>query len=154
MDKFMVKAIEEARLGILNEEGGPFGAVIVRDGKIIAKGHNKVVSTHDPTAHAEVVAIREAAKLLEKFDLSDCVLYTTCEPCPMCLSAALWAKINTIYYGADRKDAADIGFEDDDIYRIISGDIENTTIKMIQVDQKDCLDVFHLYVNDPNRVPY
>lgn len=154
MDKYMAKAIEEARLGIINEEGGPFGAVIVREGKVISRGHNKVVSSHDPTAHAEIVAIRAASKLLERFDLSDCVLYTTCEPCPMCLAAALWAKITTIYYGADRKDAAEIGFEDDELYEIVSGNIKNSTLKIEQLDRTDCLDVFKLYENDPNRVPY
>src|SRR5882724_10201313 len=96
--------------------GGPFGAVIVKDGKIIARGYNKVVSTNDPTAHAEVVAIREACKFLKSFQLDGCEIYTSCEPCPMCMSAIYWARPDKVYYANSKSDAAKIGFDDDFIY--------------------------------------
>lgn len=104
----------------VNSGGGPFGAVIARNGEIVAEGSNNVTSHHDPTAHAEVSAIREACRKLETFDLSGCDIYTSCEPCPMCLGAIYWAHIDKIYYANDRRDAADIGFDDDFIYQEIA----------------------------------
>src|SRR5690349_11153148 len=109
-EKFMKLAIQLSKKNVLDNIGGPFGAVIVKDGRVIAKSANKVTTTNDPTAHAEVSAIRLACKKLKTFDLSGCVIYTSCEPCPMCLSAVYWAKINFIYYANTKQDADDIGF--------------------------------------------
>jgi len=118
MNNFMEIAVQEALKGIRKKEGGPFGAVIVKDGEIISVGNNQVILTNDPTAHAEIVAIRRASEKLGRFDLSDCEIYTTCEPCPMCYSAIHWAKIPIMYYGASRDDAAEIGFDDKYLYSI------------------------------------
>jgi guanine deaminase len=114
MNPFMKVAFDEAEIGLKKNHGGPFGAVIVKDGKVIAKAHNEVLKTNDATAHAEITAIRIASKKLKRFDLSDCQVYSTCEPCPMCFSAMHWAKIRKLYYGCTRKDASDIGFDDRD----------------------------------------
>ncbi|MCL2711564.1 MAG: nucleoside deaminase, partial [Planctomycetaceae bacterium] len=118
MDSFMQIAVEAARKGMAAGMGGPFGAVVVRDGEVVAVAHNEVLGTNDPTAHAEIVAIRKATATLGRFDLSDCTLYSTCEPCPMCLSAIHWAGIRTLYFGADRHDAAGGGFDDEFIYQL------------------------------------
>jgi tRNA(Arg) A34 adenosine deaminase TadA len=115
--KFMREAISLSKKSLTRKTGGPFGAVIVRDGKIIARGWNRVVGTHDPTAHAEVVAIRAACKTLKRFHLEDCVIYSSCEPCPMCLSAIYWAQLSRIFYAGSRRDAARIGFQDGTLYR-------------------------------------
>lgn len=154
MDQKMQKAIEEALNGIEHRDGGPFGAVIVQNGKIIAAGHNRVISSHDPTAHAEIVAIRSAADKLGRFDLSDCELYTTCEPCPMCYSAAHWAKIKKIVYGATRQDAADIGFDDNYLYEVLSGKHSNEFMKLTQESREECLEPFTKYMEDIERTPY
>ena len=134
-------AIIEAKKGIQNRDGGPFGAVIVKDGVVIARGHNRVVSTHDPTAHAEIVVIREASALLKRFDLSDCDLYTTCEPCPMCYSAVHWAKIKNLYYGATRQDAAAIGFDDQYLYEVLANERIDEQLALKQLDRDSCLEV-------------
>ncbi len=120
MNKFMSEAIEEAFVAIRKGEGGPFGAVIVKDGKILVKAHNEVIKTNDPTMHAEVNAIRKATKLLGRFDLSDCEIYSSCEPCPMCFAAIHWAKMKKLYFAADRVDAARIDFDDQYIYDVIN----------------------------------
>jgi guanine deaminase len=150
----MFEAIEEAKKGVASRDGGPFGAVIVKGGVVIARGHNRVVSTHDPTAHAEVVAIREASALLERFDLSDCELYTTCEPCPMCYSAAHWAKIKKLYYGATRQDAADIGFDDQYLYEVLAQERINEQMAEEQLGRDSCLEVFKAYEEDAERTAY
>ena len=116
MDKYMKMAINEARKGIRSGHGGPFGAIIVKDGIIIGKGHNKVVKNQDPTCHGEMMAIRDACKKLNTFDLSGSVLYTTGEPCPMCLGAIMWANIDKVYYGCNIEDTEDIGFRDKRFY--------------------------------------
>ena len=118
-DRFMDEAVQEADSNLRTNEGGPFGAVIVKDGKVVARGHNRVLKMHDPTAHAEVETIRAAAKKLGTHDLSGCELYTSCYPCPMCMSAIIWANIKKVYYGNTAQDAADIGFRDDFIYTFI-----------------------------------
>ena len=154
MDEFMKEAIKEAFVGIGLRAGGPFGAVIVKDNKIIARGHNKVIETNDPTAHAEIVAIREATKLLGRFDLSDCILYTTCEPCPMCYSATHWAKIPLIYYGATQDDAKNIGFDDSYIYEVLQNKHSNEKMKICQIDREQCLEPFRKYEEDEERTLY
>ncbi len=117
---FLRMAIELARQGMNNNEGGPFGALVVKDGQIIGRGNNRVTSSNDPTAHAEVVAIRDACQSLGHFQLEDCVLYTSCEPCPMCLGAIYWARPDRIVFAASREDAAAAGFDDDFIYEEIN----------------------------------
>ncbi len=126
--KFMQAAILEAENNIITNEGGPFGAVIVREGVIIARGHNKVLKNNDPTCHAEIQAIRAACKALGTFDLNGCELYTSCYPCPMCLSAIIWANIKTVYYGNTAEDAAAIGFRDDFIYDFIKSDCSDEKV--------------------------
>ncbi len=145
MNKYMKLAIENANNGINNKEGGPFGAVIIDyKGNIVSIGNNKVIKNNDPTAHAEVVAIREACKKLNKYDLSDCILYTSCEPCPMCLSAIIWANIKEVYYGCTKEDAASIGFRDDIIYDYLRGK-NNNLIGLKQMEREECIKLFEKY---------
>ena len=145
MDILMKKANENAINGIKNKEGGPFGAVIVdKEGNIIANGNNKVIKNNDPTAHAEINAIREACKKLNTYDLKDYILYTSCEPCPMCLSAAIWANIKTIYYGCTKEDANSIGFRDDIIYDYLKGENKDL-VKLKNIDREECLKTFDKY---------
>ena len=131
--RFMERAIALSYEMMEKGAGGPFGAVIVRDGKIIAEGYNQVTSTKDPTAHAEVMAIREAARVLDSFKLEGCEIYTSCEPCPMCLSAIYWARIERIYFANAREDAARIGFDDDHIYREVSLELSERSIPTEQL---------------------
>ncbi len=119
MSEWMKKAFEEALCGMQNDEGGPFGAVIVREGEIIASGHNEVLKTNDPTAHAEITAIRRASEALGTYDLSECILYTSCYPCPMCMGAIFWARIPVVYYASSMDDAAEGGFDDRVFYEMI-----------------------------------
>ncbi len=153
MNEFMKIANENAKNGIEKQEGGPFGAVIVdKEGNIISNGNNKVLKNNDPTAHAEVVAIREACKKLNTYDLKDYILYTSCEPCPMCLSAAIWANIKTIYYGCTKEDANNIGFRDDIIYDYLKGK-NKSLVKLENIDREECLKTFDKY-NKENGVIY
>lgn len=154
MEDFMKTAIMEAEKGVRKRDGGPFGAVIVKDGVVIAKGHNRVISTHDPTAHAEIVVIRKAAAFLKRFDLSDCELYTTCEPCPMCYSAVHWAKIKKLYYGATRQDAADIGFDDQYLYEVLAKERIDEQLVLLPLERERCLKVFMAYISDAERTAY
>ncbi len=147
-------AIEEAREGMINNEGGPFGAVIVRSGKIIAKGHNLVIKTNDPTAHAEIIAIRRATAKLQRFDLSDCEIYSSCEPCPMCFSAIHWAKMKKLYFGCTRDDAAKIGFDDKFIYDVIQGKTVKKQVKIMCLDRKDCLNIFKEWHGKNDKISY
>ena len=110
---YMTQAVREALIGIQNDDGGPFGCIIVKDDKIVGKGHNLVTSTNDPTAHGEITAIRDACKNLNSFQLEDCIIYTSCEPCPMCMGAIYWSRAKKVYYGCNQKDAAKIGFDDE-----------------------------------------
>lgn len=143
MNKWMKIAYNEAVQGMLDNEGGPFGAVIVRDGEVIASAHNQVLKSNDPTAHAEINAIREASKKLNNFDLSDCILYTTCQPCPMCLGAIFWARIKTVYYGATKEDAAKGGFDDKLFYSMI--DDKNSEVDIKQLDHKESVKLFDIW---------
>ena len=153
MDKFMKMAKECAQHGVSYNEGGPFGAVIVdKAGNIIAKGNNMVLANNDPTAHAEVTVIREACKKLETYDLSGCTLYTSCEPCPMCLSAIIWANIKEVYYACTREDAGKIGFRDDVIYDYLEGKNKDL-IKLEQIDREKCIDLFEEYEKN-NKIIY
>jgi len=134
--------------------GGPFGAVVVRDGKIVGRGCNEVTSVNDPTAHAEIVAIREACKRLGTFQLDDCDLYTSCEPCPMCLSAIYWARLRNVFYGNTRKDAARINFDDDFIYREVALPIGKRKRKLKQLLRKEALAAFAEWQRKPDKVLY
>ena len=153
MNKYMEIAKNNSIRGAQNEEGGPFGAVITdKDGNIISEGNNKVLCDLDPTAHAEVVAIRRACKKLNTYDLSGYVLYTSCEPCPMCLSAIIWSNIKTVYYGCTKEDAASIGFRDSDIYEYLKGENKNL-INLKQMDREECIKAFEEY-KENNGVIY
>jgi len=151
---FMRAALAEARRGVAKGEGGPFGAVVVRDGVIIARGHNRVVAANDPTAHAEIMALRRAAKKLGRFHLPDCRIYTTCEPCPMCLAALWWARIPTYYYGCTREDAAGIGFADKDISEGIGRKLLEGSPRPIALLRAECLDILELWRLKSDKIPY
>ena len=144
-NKFMRAAIKEAYKGITKGDGGPFGAVIVKEGKIVGKGHNKVLKNNDPTCHGEMMAIRDACKKLGTFDLSGCELYTTGENCHMCLCATMWANIDHIYYGATIKDNDMIGFRDDKFDQIFGGR-DKLQDYMTCIDRDACLDLFKNYL--------
>ena len=145
MNKFMEIAKNEAFEGFTNNDGGPFGAIITdKNGNIIARGHNMVLKNNDPTAHAEITAIRNASKKLNTYDLSNYVLYTSCEPCPMCLSATIWANIKDVYYACTKEDAAEIGFRDDLIYEYLKGN-KKDLINLKQIDRNYCIEAFEKY---------
>lgn len=146
---YMQVACEEARAGIESKEGGPFGAVIVRDNYILGSGHNQVVLNNDPTSHGEIQAIREACKQIKSFDLKGSVLYTTAEPCPMCLAACMWAHISYIYYGCSIEDTAELGFADEHMNTILGTDRSHPEFKawMAQKDVDMCRKLFQEYRN-------
>lgn len=153
MNEYMEIAKEMAEKGMEANEGGPFGAVIVdKKGNIIATGNNQVLKNNDPTAHAEVMAIRNACSKLNTYDLSDYILYTSCEPCPMCLSAIIWSNIKEIYYACTRDDAAYIGFRDDLIYEYLKGN-QQDLIQLKQIDRQNCIATFKKY-QEENRTIY
>jgi guanine deaminase len=143
-------SLQEVRRG----QGGPFGAVVVRDGKVVGRGCNQVTSANDPTAHAEIVAIRAACRRLGMFRLDGCVLYTSCEPCPMCLSAIYWARLGQVYYANTRRDAAKIDFDDDFIYREVALPIRRRKLRMKQLLREEALVAFAEWQRKPNKVPY
>ena len=152
-NKFMARAIELS-IKSANTNGGPFGSVIVKDNKIISEGSNKVTSSNDPTAHAEIVAIRNACQELQTFNLSGCEIYTTCEPCPMCLSAIYWSRIDKVYYANTREDAKDINFDDSFIYFEISKKIDERKIKMKQMLRNEALKAFKIWNNKVDKIKY
>lgn len=154
MNEFMKVAIDEARKGILAGDGGPFGSVIVKDGVIIGKGHNHVVSRNDPTCHGEIDAIRDACKNINSFDLSGADIYTTGEPCPMCLGAILWANINKIYYGCSIKENDSIGFRDEIFYKNLSISTKKMKDRIIQIDHEECKELFKEYAELNNKTSY
>jgi guanine deaminase len=154
MKTFMRQALEEAFKGMRSNEGGPFGAVIIRGGEVIARAHNRVIAECDPTAHAEIVAIRSAAAQMGHFHLPDCELYSTCEPCPMCLAAALWARIPRIYFGCTREDAHQIGFSDKDIYDFLQAKGKPHLIDLISLGREECLSSFHEWTEKNDKVRY
>lgn len=152
--EFMIRAIELSRKNMQAGVGGPFGAVIVKDGQVVGEGWNKVTSSNDPTAHAEIVAIRNACENTNNFNLDGAEIYTSCEPCPMCLSAIYWARISKIYYGNTRKDAAAIDFDDDFLYQEIPKDIKDRKVPMIQCAHVEALDVFKEWQQKEDKIPY
>jgi tRNA(Arg) A34 adenosine deaminase TadA len=147
-------ALEEARIGIENDDGGPFGAVIVRDGKVVSKAHNEVLERNDPTAHAEILAIREASSILGRYDLSTCEIYSTSEPCPMCFSAIFWARIRRLVFGTTREDVAEIGFDDSLIYEVIRGEAEAEQLEVVNLDWEGCRAVLEEWERRPGRRVY
>jgi tRNA(Arg) A34 adenosine deaminase TadA len=151
---FMQEAIRISLQMMRRNQGGPFGAVVVRKGKIVGKGWNQVTSANDPTAHAEVVAIRNACHRLKTFQLDDCELYTSCEPCPMCLSAMYWARVGKVYYANTRKDAANINFDDDFIYTEVSRPIAKRKLVMRQLMRKEALAAFTEWKNKADKIKY
>jgi tRNA(Arg) A34 adenosine deaminase TadA len=153
-EKFMREAIRLSIQMMRRGQGGPFGAVVVRNGKVVGRGSNQVTSANDPTAHAEIVAIRAACKRLKTFQLDDCDLYTSCEPCPMCLSAIYWARLAKVFYANTRKDAAKIDFDDDFIYREVALPIRKRTLKMKQVLHDEALAAFTEWQQKTDKVLY
>ena len=151
--KFMLRAIELS-IQSAKSKGGPFGCVIVKDNKIIAEGHNQVTANNDPTAHAEIVAIRNACAKLNNFFLKGCDLYTSCEPCPMCLSAIYWSHLDNIYYANTRTDAKDIDFDDSFIYSEIKKEIDDRKIKMIQINREEALEAFKIWQTKEDKIRY
>lgn len=148
INKYLNKAVFEASLGVLSGDGGPFGAIITdKNGNIISVGHNMVLATNDPTNHAEIVAIREACRKLKTFDLSNYIMYSSCEPCPMCLSAIIWANIKQVYYGADRKDAMQAGFKDNAIYEYLENN-NNTILNKTKIENDKCIQIMKNYKGD------
>jgi len=150
----MREAIKLAEDGMRAGRGGPFGCVVVRRGEVVGRGNNRVTSTNDPTAHAEITAIRDACASLKTFQLTDCELYTSCEPCPMCLSAIYWARIPEIYFANTRQDAAEIGFDDDFIYRQIPLPLEERTIKIRQLLRHEGIATFKNWAAKSDKVRY
>ncbi len=151
---FMQRAIDLAEKGINSNSGGPFGAVVVKDDKIIAEGFNKVTSTNDPTAHAEIVAIKEACKKLDSFQLDDCIIYTSCEPCPMCLGAIYWARPKQVFYACNRDDAAMIDFDDQFIYDELKKQISHRQIDFKSLMRLDALKIFKKWNEKIDKIEY
>ena len=151
-EAFMQAALEEAYAGIEAGDGGPFGTVIVKDGEIVGRGHNRVVVNQDPTCHGEMEAIRDACKNLFFNDLSGCELYTTAEPCPMCLGATLWANIPVVYYGCTREDSDEIGFRDEVFYEYLAG--ENDLLTVSGFERERCLELFEAYTEIEGKTEY
>jgi guanine deaminase len=153
-NEFMSRAIELSKRNMETNAGGPFGAVVVKDGKIIGEGWNQVTSTNDPTAHAEVQAIRNACKNLSNFDLDGAEIYTSCEPCPMCLAAIYWARIGKIYYANTKKDAAAINFDDDFIYQEIPKPYSQRSIPLVPLMREEALQIFKIWEQKVDKIPY
>tara|TARA_R100001143_G_scaffold63596_1_gene73238 strand:+ start:17215 stop:17691 length:477 start_codon:yes stop_codon:yes gene_type:complete len=151
---YMQRAIELARESVRLGHGGPFGCVIVKDGEVIGEGFNRVTSGCDPTAHAEVVAIRNACRKLNDFQLTGCELYTTCEPCPMCLGAIYWARPARVFFAATREDAAKAGFDDEFIYTEIEKPLSDRSIEMISIERESAIPLFDEWINKEDRIDY
>ena len=158
MNEFMDVAIDLSDDNFDKKYGGPFGACVVKDGKIIGKGINQVIKNCDPTAHAEIMAIRNACKNIGTYDLSDCELYTSCYPCPMCLSAIIWANIKKVYYGNTKEDAADIGFRDDFIYnyldKLSDDKMDKKVLNLKSMNREEAIEVFNRYKEQRNKIEY
>ena len=150
MRRAIALSAEKMRAGL----GGPFGAIIARNGDVVSEGHNQVTSSNDPTAHAEVMAIRAACRQLGSFSLQGCEMYTSCEPCPMCLGAIYWARLDRVYYANTRADAATIGFDDDHIYREFDKPIDGRTVPFIQLGAEEARRIFREWLEKPDKIPY
>src|SRR5215218_1353585 len=153
-EKFLQRAIEISAEGVKNLQGGPFGCVIVKDGKIIGEGCNQVTGTNDPTAHAEVVAIRNACKNLNSFQLDGCDVYASCEPCPMCVGALYWARPRAVYFAATRIDAAEAGFDDAHIYEELGRAPEGRTLSVVRLALPEGIQPFDVWRTLPGRIQY
>jgi guanine deaminase len=151
---FLREAIRLSVEKMKANEGGPFGAVVVRDGEIVGRGWNRVTSTNDPTAHAEVVAIRDACSRLNNFSLAGCDVYSSCEPCPLCLAAIYWSRLERIYYAATSDDAASAGFDDRNFYREISKPVAGRSVPMEQAMRDEALVALHAWMKKPDRIRY
>lgn len=154
MNKYMRIAKELAEENLKTNAGGPFGACVVKDGEIIGKGSNNVLKNNDPTAHAEIVAIREACKNINTYDLNGCELYTTCYPCPMCLSAIIWSNIKKVYYGNSREEAEKIGFRDDDIYEYIENKEDGKILKLECIEHDETIKAFKAFKEKEDKTIY
>lgn len=152
--KFMDEAVSLSRKCLKTGKGGPFGAVVVKDGEIVGRGSNSVTLLNDPTAHAEVMAIRDACKKLNSFQLEGCEVYTSCEPCPMCLGAIYWARPDRIYFAADKQDASAAGFDDSFIYQELDMPMMERKIAAVQRDPDEARQVFHAWINLENKIDY
>ena len=153
-ESFMQEAIRLAGENVRSGKGGPFGAIVVSEGKIVGRGVNRVTASIDPTAHAEMLAIREACKTLGRFSLQDCAIYCSCEPCPMCLAAIYWARIEKVYYAAQREDAARVGFSDELIYRELNRPITERQVACRQMMREEALAVLQEWETKPDKVRY
>jgi tRNA(Arg) A34 adenosine deaminase TadA len=153
-EQFMRRAIELAQRGVDTNAGGPFGCVVVKDGRIIGEGCNEVTSSNDPTAHAEVVAIRNACAAIGSFQLEGCHIYTSCEPCPMCLGAIYWARPARIFYAGTREDAANAGFDDQFIYEEMEKQLEDRTMKLENLSREEAQKVFQNWADKPDKIEY
>ena len=151
---FMDQAIEAAIKGVLSNDGGPFGCVIIKNGEIIGTGNNKVTSSNDPTAHAEIIAIREACKHLNSFQLDGCILYTSCEPCPMCFGAIYWARPQKVFYGCNKTDAAEIGFDDEFIYKELDLELSKRSIPFEQINRESAVKAFKVWKEKDDKIEY
>ena len=158
MNEYMKVAKELANENLITNAGGPFGACVVKDGKIIGKGANNVLKNNDPTAHAEVMAIRDACKNINSYDLSGCEIYTSCYPCPMCLSAIIWSNVKRVYYGNTKQDAADIGFRDDFIYNYIgklaNASEDNNILELKNIDRDETIEEFNKFKDKSDKTIY
>jgi guanine deaminase len=153
-NRFMARAIQLSLDNVLSGQGGPFAALVVKDDRIVAEGVNRVTATNDPTAHAEVVAIREACAKLGDFELKTCDLYTSCEPCPMCLGAIYWARVARVYFGNLASDAAKVGFDDSVIYREFAKPRSERAIPMIEMMRDEALAAFRAWDEKPDKISY
>jgi guanine deaminase len=150
----MSEALELASQNVREGRGGPFGAIVVKDGRVIARGANRVTSSNDPTAHAEVVAIREACRVLGTFQLTGCTIYASCEPCPMCLGALFWARPDAVYFANTQSEAAEFGFDDSMIYGEVAKPPEARKLKMIHLPRPNSMESFHLWTESAERIDY
>lgn len=153
-ETFMQEAIRLSKEGMENNHGGPFGCIVVKGDEIVGRGNNRVSSSNDPTAHAEVTAIRDACKNLNSFQLTDCEIYTSCEPCPMCLGAIYWARPKVVYYANTRNDAADIGFDDSMIYEEMSRPFAERKIPILPIGRQAALEIFEAWKHKSDKTHY
>lgn len=153
-EQWLQEAIRLAQRAAEKNLGGPFGALVVQGSQLVGRGWNKVTSTNDPTAHAEIVAIRAACRRVKSFRLDDCVLYTSCEPCPMCLAAIYWARIPTVYFGASKEDAARAGFDDDIFYQQLALPQSERKVKLVRLLATEAQEPFRFWAEKPDKIPY